>query len=342
MDVSAILRGEVGPAARLMRDLDDEIAEARQLLRELYPHTGRAHVIGITGSPGAGKSCLTNQLVAAFRARGRTVGVVAIDPSSPFSGGAILGDRVRMQPHAGDPGVFVRSLATRGHLGGLSRSSGDVVDVMDAMGKDVVIVETVGVGQDELDIVRLAHTTLVVQVPGLGDDIQAIKAGILEIASIFVVNKADLPGADLVLRDLQAMLQMRAPRAGTPSPEIVKTEATRGKGIDELLAAIERHRARLDAQDGWQRMQQQRVHDRFSALLRQRLFEQGWARLLASDGYADLVASLTQRRIDPYTAADQAAAAIIRPAAGGGAAAGGRLAQIAPEGARSIESHSQP
>ena len=144
MDVSAILRGEVGPAARLMRDLDDEIAEARELLRRLYPHTGRAHVIGITGSPGAGKSCLTSQLVGAFRARGRSVGVVAIDPSSPFSGGAILGDRVRMQPHAGDPGVFVRSLATRGHMGGLSRSSGDVVDVMDAMGKDVIIVSIDG------------------------------------------------------------------------------------------------------------------------------------------------------------------------------------------------------
>jgi len=319
VDVSAILRGEVGPAARLMRDLDDEIAEARELLRRLYPHTGRAHVIGITGSPGAGKSCLTSQLVGAFRARGRSVGVVAIDPSSPFSGGAILGDRVRMQPHAGDPGVFVRSLATRGHMGGLSRSSGDVVDVMDAMGKDIVIVETVGVGQDELDIVRLAHTTLVVQVPGLGDDIQAIKAGILEIASVFVVNKADLPGADLVVRDLEAMLHLRAPKAGAVAPEVLKTEATRGKGIDELLAAIERHRARLQQHDGWQRMQRQRVHDRFCALLREHLFEQGMARLQASAGYGELVESLASRRVDPYTAASQAAAEVIRPAAAAGA-----------------------
>ncbi|MDR2014697.1 MAG: methylmalonyl Co-A mutase-associated GTPase MeaB [Azoarcus sp.] len=274
MSIAAILQGEVGPAARLMRDLDDEMAQARQILRQLYPHTGRAHVIGITGSPGAGKSCLTNELISAFRKRGQTVGVVAVDPSSPFSGGAILGDRVRMQPHDTDAGVFVRSLATRGHMGGLSRSTGDVVDVMDAMGKAVVIVETVGVGQDELDIIRLAHTTLVVQVPGLGDDIQSIKAGILEIASVFVVNKADLPGADLVTRDLEAMLQMRTLKEGALTPEIIKTEATRGKGIDELVAAIDRHRKQLQVGDGWADMQRQRLEDRFAALLRERLFEQ--------------------------------------------------------------------
>lgn len=311
MEIASILNGEVGPAARLMRDLDDETADAREILRQLYPHTGRAHVIGITGSPGAGKSCLTNQLISAFRSRGQTVGVVAVDPSSPFSGGAILGDRVRMQPHTTDSGVFVRSLATRGHMGGLSRSTGDVVDVMDAMGKDVVIVETVGVGQDELEIIRLAQTTLVMQVPGLGDDIQSIKAGILEIASIFVVNKADLPGADLVTRDLEAMLHSRAPRAGSSPPEIIKTEATRGRGIDELMAAIERHRAGLQVGDGWAGMQRRRLEDRFAALLRDRLFEQGMARLAPSASYSEIMGSLASRRIDPYTAASLAAAEVI-------------------------------
>ena len=311
MEIGAILRGEIGPSARLMRDLDDEMADARDILRQIYPYTGQAHVIGITGSPGAGKSCITNQLISFFRKRGQTVGVVAVDPSSPFSGGAILGDRVRMQPHTTDPGVFVRSLATRGHMGGLSRTTGDVVDVMDAMGKDVIIVETVGVGQDELDIIRLAHTTLVVQVPGLGDDIQSIKAGILEIASIFVVNKADLPGADLVMRNLEAMLLVRTPKAGSLSPEIIKTEATRGKGIDELVAAIDRHQAQLQKGSDWSDMQRQRLEDRFAALLRDHLFEQGMARLAHTKIYTDLMEALANRRFDPYTAASLAAIEVI-------------------------------
>jgi len=311
MSIAAILGGRIGPAARLMRDLDDEMAEAREMLRQLYPHTGRAHVIGITGSPGAGKSSLTNQLISAFRKRGQTVGVVAVDPSSPFSGGAILGDRVRMQPHTTDPDVFVRSLATRGHMGGLSRTTGDVVDVMDAMGKDVIIVETVGVGQDELDIIRLAHTTLVVQVPGLGDDIQSIKAGILEIASIFVVNKADLPGADLVMRDLEAMLLARTPKDGSLSPEIIKTEATRGNGIDELVAAIDRHRAQLQVGNDWASKQRRRLEDRFAVLLRDHLFEQGMTRLAHAKSYADLMEALASRRIDPHTAANLAAVEVI-------------------------------
>ncbi len=311
MLIDTILRGEVGPAARLMRDLDDEMPQARETLRQLYPHTGRAHVIGITGSPGAGKSCLTNQMISHFRKRGQTVGVVAIDPSSPFSGGAILGDRVRMQPHTTDAGVFVRSLATRGHMGGLSRSTGDVVDVMDAMGKDVVIVETVGVGQDELEIIRLAHTTIVVQVPGLGDEIQSIKAGILEIASIFVVNKADLPGADMVVRDLTAMLQIRATRARELVPQIVKTEATKGKGLDELMVAIERDRAHLQSGDGWTEKQQQRLELRFLDYLRTQLFEQARARLPSIEKYGEIVTALAAREIDPYTAARRAVAGIL-------------------------------
>ncbi|MBI5610317.1 MAG: methylmalonyl Co-A mutase-associated GTPase MeaB, partial [Deltaproteobacteria bacterium] len=202
---AAVLAGDVRAAARLMRLLDDRDPSATEVLRKLYPHTGRARVLGITGNPGSGKSTLTSRLIGKYRALGLKVGVLAVDPSSPFSGGAILGDRIRMMEHAADPGVFIRSLATRGALGGLSRSTADSVHVLDAMGCDVVIIETVGVGQDEIDIVRTAETTVVVLVPGLGDDIQAIKAGILEIADIFVVNKADIDGAERTVADLRGL-----------------------------------------------------------------------------------------------------------------------------------------
>src|SRR5512140_3057629 len=192
-----------------MRDIDDGLASATGELRALFPKTGRAYVIGITGSPGAGKSTLTDRLIAHYRKAGQSVGVLAVDPTSPFTGGAILGDRIRMQDHAMDPGVFIRSLATRGNLGGLSRATGDCIRVMDAMGRQVVIVETVGVGQDEIDIAQMAHTTVVVVVPGMGDDIQAIKAGILEVADVFCVNKADLDGSDRAVRELRSMLELR-------------------------------------------------------------------------------------------------------------------------------------
>ena len=204
-----IVGGDVRAAARLMRDLDDRFSEAEETLRALFPMTGRAWVIGITGSPGAGKSTLTDQLIGHHRRAGRTVGVIAVDPTSPFSGGAILGDRIRMQDHATDPGVFIRSLGTRGNLGGLSRSTSDLVKVLDAMGKEIILVETVGVGQDEVEIASLAHTVVVVAVPGMGDDVQAIKAGVLEIADVFCVNKADREGADRTIRDLQGMLEVR-------------------------------------------------------------------------------------------------------------------------------------
>ena len=233
-----ILQGDIRAAARLMRDIDDGLKSAVEELKALYPHTGKAFIVGLTGPPGAGKSTLVDQLTAAYRKQNKRVGVVAVDPTSPFTGGAILGDRIRMNRHADDDGVFIRSLATRGYLGGLSRSTGDVVNVMDAMGMDVVIIETVGVGQDEIDIVRMAHTTVVVMVPGLGDDIQAIKAGILEIGDIFVVNKADREGADRTVRELANMLDMKPVKSGEWQANVLKTEAQRNRGIEELVEEI--------------------------------------------------------------------------------------------------------
>ena len=208
--VEQILQGEVRAAARLMRELDDGVPAARETLKHLYRHSGRAHIIGLTGSPGAGKSTLTDRLIQYLRQQGKTVGVVAVDPTSPFSGGAILGDRIRMQRHATDEGVFIRSLATRGHFGGLTASARAVITVLDAMGKDYILVETVGVGQDEVEIAATAYTTIVVTVPGMGDDIQAIKAGILEVADILVVNKADREGASRTYQELMQMLELQA------------------------------------------------------------------------------------------------------------------------------------
>ena len=277
--VDKILRGDVRAAARLMRDLDDEMPSSRAALRALHAHTGHAFIVGITGNPGAGKSTLTDALIAHWRGQGKTVGIVAIDPTSPFTGGAILGDRVRMQRHATDEGVFIRSMATRGNLGGISRSTLDVVRVMDAMGKDVVVIETVGVGQDEIEVTRAAHTSVVVVVPGLGDDIQAIKAGILEIADVFVVNKADRPGADRTARELKMMLELFRPerpgeahaprrvgaagrrperggRLGGAHPQDLSASA--GEGVIEVADGIDAHRAWLQESGNWTR----REHDR--------------------------------------------------------------------------------
>ncbi|MFO0581055.1 MAG: methylmalonyl Co-A mutase-associated GTPase MeaB [Anaeromyxobacter sp.] len=329
-----VLAGDVRAAARLMRDLDDGMPWAEEALRSLLPRTGRAYVVGLTGAPGSGKSSLTDRLVAHHRAAGRTVGVVAVDPSSPFTGGAILGDRIRMQDHALDPGVFIRSLGTRGHLGGLSRSTADLVLVLDALGKDVVLVETVGVGQDELEVAALAHTVVVVTVPGLGDDVQAIKAGVLEIADVFAVNKADREGADRAVRDLQMMLELRRTVAGhgppagdhdeahrfggaaafaPPSagwePPIVKTTATRKEGIEELAAAVERHRQHLVASGELAQRETARARARFVAILRERLLSGALRRLDAERSGLDAIAArIAAREADPYALADELAA----------------------------------
>ena len=327
-----VLGGDVRAAARLMRDLEDGLPAAREALRGLFPRTGKAYVVGLTGAPGAGKSSLTDRLIAHHRAAGRTVGVVAVDPTSPFSGGAILGDRIRMQDHALDPGVFIRSLATRGHLGGLSRATADVAQVMDAMGKDVVLVETVGVGQDEIEVAELAHTVVVVAVPGMGDDVQAIKAGVLEIADVFAVNKADREGADRTVRDLQVMLELRRSTATRPSlehdeshqlrqtgawdphdpgywePPVVKTVATRGEGVGELAEAVEAHRRHLTATGERARREVARARAAFVTLLRDRLLEGALQRLSAEEGQLDEIAArIASRSADPYALADELA-----------------------------------
>lgn len=300
-----ILRGDIRAAARLMRDVDDGFTSALHELKTLYPHTGKAYIIGITGPPGAGKSTLTDQITAAFRSSGKRVGIVAVDPTSPFTGGAILGDRIRMNRHADDEGVFIRSLATRGALGGISRSTGEVVNIMDAMGMDVVIIETVGVGQDEIDIVRMAHTTVVVMVPGLGDDIQAIKAGILEIADVFVVNKADRDGADRTSRELSMMLEMGNRREGEWLPKVMKTEASRGVGISELVAEFEEHRKYLFSSGVINRFLKEKNSAVFAEMLKERLFREIYDRLVADGDMSRIVAGMGTRSVDPYSAVDE-------------------------------------
>jgi len=239
--IEKILSGDDVATARALRMIDDELPEAREILKKIYPYTGKAHIIGITGAPGAGKSTLVSKLIELYRKKSLKVGVIAVDPTSPFTGGAILGDRIRMQSHSTDPEVFIRSVATRGHLGGLSKSAWEMVKVLDAMGKEKIIVETVGVGQDEVEIIGLAHTSVVVLVPGLGDDIQAIKAGILEIADIFVVNKADRPEANRLVKEIEFMLEMAGIKDKEWQPPVIKTIATKGEGIEELAVAIDNH-----------------------------------------------------------------------------------------------------
>ncbi len=305
-DIAARVRaGDVRVAARLLRELEDgapPLAEA--VLRLLYPHAGAAQVIGITGPPGAGKSTLVDALITHHRAQGQRVGVIAVDPSSPFSGGAVLGDRIRMQRHALDDGVFIRSLATRGHLGGLARATADVATVMAAMGVAVVLIETVGVGQDEVDIALLADAVLVVLVPGLGDDVQAIKAGLLEVADLFVVNKSDREGADRVVSDLLAMFSLGPPRGGGAHPEIVKTVATAGTGVPDLVAALARHHARQAGGPGDARRRRQAAA-RLEALLVDRLRRQVSARMGALGGLEAVAARVAARTQDPYAAVDE-------------------------------------
>jgi LAO/AO transport system kinase len=300
-----VLEGNVRAAARLMRDIDDSRPNAVHELKQLYPHTGNAYIIGITGPPGAGKSTLVDQLTSSFRKKGKKVGVVAIDPTSPFTGGAILGDRIRMNRHSCDEGVFIRSLATRGALGGLSRSTADVALVMDALGMDFIIIETVGVGQDEVDIVKEAHTTCVVMVPGLGDDIQAIKAGILEIGDIFVVNKADREGAERTARDLGTMLEMRNAPEGSWNPQVMKTEAQRGTGIEELAEEIMAHRNFFLSSGAINDFLRERSRRHFMGILRDTLLKKALLFIGEHDSLDGLLTDMSEHRIDPYSAVEE-------------------------------------
>ncbi|HID29658.1 MAG TPA: methylmalonyl Co-A mutase-associated GTPase MeaB [Desulfobacterales bacterium] len=303
--VEKILAGDIRTAAKLIRDVDDGILSSREVLKALYPHTGRAYVIGISGFPGVGKSALADQMIRAYREAGKSLGVLAVDPTSPFSGGAILGDRIRMQQHGTDPGVFIRSLATRGHFGGLTRSTRSIIDVLDAMGKDIILVETVGVGQDEVDIVTTAHTTIIVLIPGMGDDIQAIKAGILEVADIFVINKADRDGLEKTLNALQAMLDMNSQDAteGKWRPPIVATEAIRNLGVPELISKIETHREFLfdHATTHLREHLRKKAFRELVDTIKEIFVAEMIHKLEHSEEFEQMIDDLVEKRIDPFS-----------------------------------------
>jgi LAO/AO transport system kinase len=310
-----VIAGDPRGIARAISLIEDESVAGADLVRDLYPRTGRAYLIGVTGPPGAGKSTLVDRMTGELRKAGQTVGIVAVDPTSPFSGGAILGDRVRMAAHFGDEGVFIRSMATRGHLGGLARATSDAALVLDAAGKDVVIIETVGVGQDEVDIVRTADVSIVVLVPGTGDEVQALKAGIMEIADIFVVNKADRDGADRLAQSVAAMLALQTFQPDDWRPPILKTEATTGAGVPEVIAAVDRFRAHSEAERATRRRarQEYRLRDLLSHRFLQ-LAEQE----LAPGEFQRLMDGIAARKVDPYSAASE----IITRVRGAGPAEG--------------------
>ncbi|MFP6685081.1 MAG: methylmalonyl Co-A mutase-associated GTPase MeaB [Polyangiaceae bacterium] len=336
-----VVEGKLRSLARVCRLVDDAVGPYRDLLKQMFPHTGRAWTVGITGVPGAGKSTLTNHLIASLRAKDMKVAVLAIDPTSPFSGGAILGDRIRMQRHHGDEGVFIRSLATRGALGGLSRSAADLIRVCDAWGADVVLVETVGVGQDELEVTRTVDTTLVVMAPGMGDDIQAIKAGLLECADVFAVNKADRDGADITARQIEVMISIGQTVAGSSktaghgathghhgphaacgakkdrhvapttgvglegdwTPPIDMCVATKGKGVEEILDHLEAHHRWLVDTEAGQARRLSRLREAMRTQLRNTLIEHAVS--VMGEQLEAAVQSVAQRQVDPYTASEQ-------------------------------------
>ncbi len=339
---TGVLASEPRAVARAMRLVDDRAPGYLDLLKALWPHTGKAWVLGVTGNPGAGKSTLVDRLIEKYRARGQRVGVVAVDPTSPYTGGAILGDRIRMARHTTDPGVFIRSMATRGHMGGLSRSAREVVRILDAAGYGVVLVETVGVGQDELEITRTAHTTLVVMAPGMGDEVQAIKAGILEVADVFAVNKADREGADATVRDLELMIAlgndtMRAlsksrghathtaadghvkpvdvsassGATGTLAerwtPPIVKCVATRGDGMAELVTALDGHRAWVEGTQAGRARREMRLGEEVRESLREALIDAAVHDL--GHRIDEAAHAVDARAVDPYTATEELVAA---------------------------------
>jgi LAO/AO transport system kinase len=317
----SILEGNRLALARLLTQVENDSGQGREALAELFPHTGKAHLIGVTGAPGTGKSSLVNQLALHYRKNAsKKIAIVAVDPSSPFTGGAVLGDRVRMRDLSGDEGVFIRSMATRGSLGGIARKTASVVQVFDAAGYEIIIIETVGAGQSEVDVARLAHTTVVVEAPGLGDEIQAIKAGILEIADVLVINKADRPGVQNTERALRSTLELAHPTkrlfrhhgqtmsisAPTTDPNIwipliVKTVATEGKGIDELAQAIAKHAGHLRQSGDWTARDRARLGSEMESLLQQALMDRFMENIPQKD-YEEIVEKVVNRNLSPYEA----------------------------------------
>jgi len=298
--------------SRAISTVEDHTPESTELLKALFPYSGNAMLLGLTGSPGAGKSTLVNQVARVYRKQGKTVGIVAVDPTSPFSGGAILGDRIRMSSHHADAGIFIRSMATRGSLGGLASTTADVATVLDASGRDIVMIETVGVGQDEVDIVRLADVTIVVLVPGMGDDVQTIKAGIMEIADIFVINKADRDGAERVEREIRAM-QSLAMRHDDWTPPIVKTVASDGSGIEELVRAIEKYHSYLEQSD---RARQRRIENwrvRIAEMLRDALFQRVLSYYLSEGEATRFAAEVADHKRDPYSLVERIVEGLGKP-----------------------------
>ena len=301
--------GDARAVARLISLVEDESPRLREVMAALVLHTGNAQVIGITGSPGVGKSTSTNALVGELRKQDKRIGVLAVDPSSPFSGGALLGDRVRMQDHALDRDVYIRSMASRGHLGGLAWATPQALRVLDAAGCDVIIIETVGVGQSEVEIAGLADTTLVLLAPGMGDGIQAAKAGILEIGDVYVINKADRDGADQVRRDLRSMLALGERPEGAWKPPIIKTVAHKGEGMDEVVAALDAHRDHLESSGEMERRRTRRARDEIEAIAVTALRAR-WGDVHGRSELDDLAAAVVAGDRDPYTAADELLATV--------------------------------
>ncbi len=301
--IERLRAGDARALARAISAVENRSVDAADLLKALFPHSGKARILGLTGAPGAGKSTLVDQLAKHYRRAGKTLGIVAVDPTSPYTGGAILGDRIRMQDHYSDPGIYIRSMATRGSLGGLARTTADVATVLDASGRDLIMIETVGVGQDEVDIVRLADITIVILVPGMGDDVQTIKAGIMEIADIFVINKSDRDGAENVEREIRAM-QSLATRHDNWVPPIVKTVASDGKGVGELAATVADYENYLKKENLVLARKIQNWRERLIEMLRDAMLER--ARSQLGDGQAEqYAAEVAQNKRDPYTLVEE-------------------------------------
>ncbi|HYY69187.1 MAG TPA: methylmalonyl Co-A mutase-associated GTPase MeaB [Terriglobales bacterium] len=302
--IAGVRAGEARALARAISAVENRVPEATNVLRELFPHTGKARIIGLTGAPGSGKSTLVDQLARVYRKQQRTVGIIAVDPTSPYSGGAILGDRIRMLGHHGDSGIYIRSMATRGYLGGLAATTADVATVLDAAGKDVILVETVGVGQDEVDIVRLADITVLILVPGMGDDVQSIKAGIMEIADVFVINKSDREGAERVEREVRVM-QSLALRSDKWVPPIIKAVAVDGTGVSELADALAAYEEFLHKQNLVLKKKTESWRERLVEMLRESLLQRVLREQMGDGAVARYAAEVAERRRDPYALVEE-------------------------------------